>query len=102
MQVKTNLPGLQVYVVQQAERYTPDAIDVASGLNIAAFNLGIAGAAWAGGLVVTHLGLVHTGWIGALVVLVALALTAWSGRLDRARPAAPALSLDFPQPRTTS
>ena len=97
-----NVPGLQVYVVQQAERHTPQAIDVASGLNIAAFNLGIAGAAWAGGLVVTHLGLVHTGWIGALVVLVALALTAWSGRLDRARPAAPALSLDFPQPRTTS
>ncbi|HET7837709.1 MAG TPA: MFS transporter [Variovorax sp.] len=95
-----NVPGLQVYVVQQAERHAPEAVDVASGLNIAAFNLGIAGAAWAGGLVVTHLGLVHTGWIGALVVLVALALTAWSGRLDRARPATP--SLDFRQPRTTS
>jgi len=95
-----NVPGLQVYVVQQAERHAPEAVDVASGLNIAAFNLGIAGAAWAGGLVVTHLGLVHTGWIGALVVLVALTLTAWSGRLDRARPATP--SLDFRQPRTTS
>ncbi len=90
-----NVPGLQVYVVQQAERYTPNAVDVASGLNIAAFNLGIAGAAWAGGLVVTHLGLVHTGWIGALVVLVALALTAWSGRLDRAP------SLLFNNPRTS-
>jgi predicted MFS family arabinose efflux permease len=33
--------------------------------------------------VVTHLGLIHAGWIGALVVLVAWALTAWSGRLDR-------------------
>src|SRR5437868_3591320 len=83
-----NVPGLQVYVVQQAERYTPEAVDVASGLNIAAFNLGIAGAAWAGGLVVTHLGLIHTGWIGALVVMVAFALTVWSGRLDRARPTA--------------
>ncbi|MGT2428348.1 MFS transporter [Cupriavidus basilensis] len=78
-----NVPGLQVYVVKQAERYTPDAVDVASGLNIAAFNLGIAGAAWAGGLIVTHMGLMHTPWIGALVVLVALGLTAWSGRLDR-------------------
>jgi len=57
---------------------------VASGLNIAAFNLGIAGAAWAGGLIVTHLGLMHTPWIGALVVLVALGLTELSGRLDRA------------------
>ncbi|MDM0073209.1 MFS transporter [Variovorax sp. J2P1-59] len=95
-----NVPGLQVYVVQQAERYTPRAVDVASGLNIAAFNLGIAGAAWAGGLVVTHLGLIHTGWIGALVVLAALALTAWSGRLDRARVASP--SIDFNHPRTSS
>ncbi len=77
-----NVPGLQVYVVRQAERYTPDAVDVASGLNIAAFNVGIAFAAWAGGLVVTHLGLMHTPWIGALVVLGALALTYWSGRLD--------------------
>ncbi|WP_455282039.1 MFS transporter [Cupriavidus necator] len=79
-----NVPGLQVYVVKQAERFTPDAVDVASGLNIAAFNLGIAGAAWAGGLIVTHLGLMQTPWLGALVVLVALALTELSGRLDRA------------------
>ena len=78
-----NVPGLQVYVVKQAERFTPQAVDVASGLNIAAFNLGIAGAAWAGGLIVTHLGLMHTPWIGALVVLVSLALTFWSSALDR-------------------
>ncbi|WP_035059805.1 MFS transporter [Andreprevotia chitinilytica] len=78
-----NVPGLQVYVVQQAERFTPQAVDVASGLNIAAFNLGIAGAAWAGGLIVTHLGLMHTPWIGALVVLLSLAITTWSGVLDK-------------------
>ena len=78
-----NVPGLQVYVVKQAERYAPQAVDVASGLNIAAFNLGIAGAAWAGGWIVTHLGLMHTPWIGAVVVLVALALTHYSGVLDR-------------------
>jgi len=78
-----NVAGLQVYVVQQAERYTPRAVDVASGLNIAAFNLGIAGGAWGGGLIVEHLGLIHTGWIGALVVVGAYALTAFSGRLDQ-------------------
>ena len=81
-----NVAGLQVYVVQQAEHYTPRAVDVASGLNIAAFNLGIAGGAWGGGLIVEHLGLVHTGWIGALVVLGAFGLTALSGRLDRLNP----------------
>ena len=81
-----NVAGLQVYVVQQAEHFTPRAVDVASGLNIAAFNLGIAGGAWGGGLIVEHLGLVHTGWIGALVVLGAFGLTALSGRLDRLHP----------------
>lgn len=81
-----NVPGLQVYVVRQAEHHTPQAVDVASGLNIAAFNLGIAGGAWGGGLIVAHMGLIHTAWIGGLVVLLALALTAWSGRLDRLGP----------------
>jgi len=78
-----NVPGLQIYVVRQAERYAPKAVDVASGLNIAAFNLGIAGGAWLGGHIVASMGLIHTAWIGSLVVLVALALTDWSGRLDR-------------------
>ncbi|WP_312256073.1 MFS transporter [Stutzerimonas nitrititolerans] len=78
-----NVPGLQVYVVRQAEHYAPNAVDVASGLNIAAFNLGIAGGAWLGGHIVASMGLIHTAWIGSLVVLDALALTFWSGRLDR-------------------
>jgi len=78
-----NVPGLQVYVVKQAQRFAPQAADVASGLNIAAFNVGIAMGASLGGLVVDHLGLMHTPWLGALVVLAALGLTAWSGRLDR-------------------
>ncbi|AQR70429.1 MFS sugar transporter [Janthinobacterium sp. LM6] len=81
-----NVAGLQVYVVQQAEHFTPRAVDVASGLNIAAFNLGIAGGAWGGGLIVEHLGLAHTGWIGAIVVLGAFGLTALSGRMDRLNP----------------
>jgi DHA1 family inner membrane transport protein len=51
-----NVPGLQVYVVQQAQRFAPQAVDVASGLNIAAFNLGIAGGAWLGGHIVAGWG----------------------------------------------
>jgi DHA1 family inner membrane transport protein len=78
-----NVPGLQVYVVQQAERHAPRAVDVASGLNIAAFNVGIALGAWGGGLIVSHLGLMATPWIGAIVVLGALGLTSLAGRLDR-------------------
>lgn len=78
-----NVAGLQLYVVQQAQRDAPHAVDVASGLNIAAFNLGIAFGAWAGGLIVEAMGIMATPWIGALIVLLALALTTWSGALDR-------------------
>lgn len=77
-----NVPALQVYVVKQAERFAPHSVGVASGMNIAAFNLGVAGGSSAGGQIVSHLGLMHTPWIGALVVLAALALTALSGWLD--------------------
>ncbi|NHZ78293.1 MFS transporter [Massilia sp. CCM 8695] len=78
-----NVPGLQVYVVQRAERDAPQAVDVASGLNIAAFNVGIALGAWGGGLIVTHVGLMATPWIGAMIVLGALGLTTLAGWLDR-------------------
>ncbi len=83
-----NVPGLQVYVVRQAEQVTPDATDVAAGFNISAFNLGVAGGSWAGAQVVAHLGLAHTPWIAALVTLGAFGLTVLSGRLDRRAPAA--------------
>lgn len=78
-----NVPGLQVYVVKLAEKYTPDVVDVASGLNIAAFNVGIALGSWGGGIIVAESGLMNTPWIGAVIVLVALALTRFSGLLDK-------------------
>ena len=79
-----NVPGLQLYVVELAKRHRPAAVDVASALNIAAFNLGIAAGAWIGGLVVASpLGLGATPWVGALLVAGALALTRLSARLDR-------------------
>jgi len=81
-----NVPGLQVYVVRRAEIDAPRAVDVASGLNIAAFNVGIALGAWGGGLIVAHLGLMHTPWIGALIVVGALLLTTLAGRLDARDP----------------
>lgn len=84
-----NVPGLQLYVVQLAKLHRPGAIDVASALNIAAFNLGIALGAWIGGVVVdSPLGLGATPWVGGVMVAGALALTLWSGILDqRAQPA---------------
>ncbi|MEK1870844.1 MAG: MFS transporter [Rhizobium altiplani] len=78
-----NVPGLQIYVVQLVKQVRPAAVDVASALNIAAFNLGIAAGAWIGGLVVeSSLGLGATPWVGAILVGGALVLTLWSGALD--------------------
>lgn len=77
-----NVPGLQVYVVQLAQKYTPNAVDVASGLNIAAFNVGIALGSLIGGVVVEDMSLMDTPWIGALIVALAIILTRISGSLD--------------------
>ena len=77
-----NVPGLQIYVVQLAERYVPSAVNVASAINIAAFNLGIAIGAFVGGIVVDLLGLGSTPWVGAIMVFGAVLLTAISRSLD--------------------
>jgi predicted MFS family arabinose efflux permease len=77
-----NVPGLQVFVVMLAERYAPGARDIASAVNIAAFNAGIAIGAYLGGIVTDHLGLVHTAWVGSIMVLGAVILTAWSRALE--------------------
>lgn len=78
-----NVPGLQVYVVQLAQQHASHAVDTASGLNIAAFNVGIAFGAWAGGLIVENYTLMDTPWIGSIVVVGALVLTYFSGLLDK-------------------
>ncbi|WP_281974325.1 MFS transporter [Halobacillus litoralis] len=78
-----NVSGLQVLVVNLAEKYVPSAVNVASALNIAAFNIGIAIGSFVGGLIVDHLGLIHTPWIGAVMVVGAVFLTAWLRGLER-------------------
>lgn len=78
-----NVPGLQIYVVMLAERFAPGAKDVASAVNIAAFNAGIAIGAYLGGVVTDSMGLIHTTWIGAVMVLGAVLLTGWSMALER-------------------
>lgn len=90
-----NVPGLQVYVVKLAEKFTPNAVDVASGLNIAAFNIGIALGSILGGVIVKQLTLQDTAWIGALISALALVVTRYSGRLDKCD------SLAIKKPRLT-
>ncbi|AZN39025.1 MFS transporter [Paenibacillus albus] len=78
-----NVPGLQTYVVILAERFAPKMKDVASALNIAAFNAGIAIGAYVGGIVAEQVGLVHTAWVGGLMVAAAAVLTRWSGAMEK-------------------
>lgn len=78
-----NVPGLQVYVVMLAERFVPSATDVASAINIAAFNAGIAIGSYLGGVITDSIGLIHTTWIGAFMVLLAALLTGVSRALER-------------------
>jgi len=78
-----NVPGLQLYVVKQAKKHTPNAVDVASGLNIAAFNIGIALGSIIGGSVVEGMTLQDTAWIGAAISALALVATRYSGMLDK-------------------
>ncbi|HWW42493.1 MFS transporter [Pedobacter sp.] len=72
----SNVPGLQLLVVQTAEKRVPGAEDIASAFNIAAFNIGIAIGAYAGGLIVASpLGLGATPVAGALFVAMAIVIT---------------------------
>ncbi len=71
-----NVPALQLYVVKMSEKYLPGTEDVASALNIAAFNVGIAIGAYVGGLIVeSTFGVGATPWVGSILVVVGFVLT---------------------------
>ncbi|GAA3512940.1 DHA1 family inner membrane transport protein [Streptosporangium album] len=74
------VPPLQKRVLDNAAT----APTLASAVNIGAFNLGNALAAWLGGLVITAgLGYTAPNWVGALMAAGALLLALISGLLDR-------------------
>lgn len=72
---------LQMRVLDKAG---PAGRNLASSLNIAAFNLGNAFGAWLGGVTIDHgPGLAAVTWVAALVPLASLALAVISLRLDK-------------------
>ncbi|WP_042421182.1 MFS transporter [Streptacidiphilus anmyonensis] len=74
------VPPLQKRVLDQAH----GAPTLASAVNIGAFNLGNALAAWLGGLVITAgLGYTAPNWVGAGLAAAALVLALWSAALER-------------------
>ncbi|MGW0120464.1 MFS transporter [Streptomyces sp. NPDC003327] len=78
------VPPLQKRVLDQAH----GAPTLASAVNIGAFNLGNALAAWLGGLVISAgFGYTAPNWVGALLAAAALGLALWSAALERRAPA---------------
>lgn len=66
------VPGLQLYIVQRAEKYLPGREDVASSLNIAAFNVGIAAGSFTGSIIINSpLTIRAVPWVGGLFVILA-------------------------------
>ncbi|SIT39535.1 Inner membrane transport protein YdhP [Paraburkholderia piptadeniae] len=77
------VPPLQMRVVEKAKA----APNLASTLNIGAFNVGNAGGAWLGGLAIGHgYGLDALPYVAAIVALVALAVTSIAARMDAPAP----------------
>ncbi|MGW4703050.1 MFS transporter [Streptomyces sp. NPDC004285] len=78
------VPPLQKRVLDQAQ----GAPTLASAVNIGAFNLGNALAAWLGGLVIAAgFGWTAPNWVGAALAGAALLLALWSAALERRGPA---------------
>ncbi|WP_412059133.1 MFS transporter [Bartonella sp. DGB2] len=66
------IPPLQSRMLMLAQRYVPDAIDIASGMNIAAFNTGVAAGSVLGGASARYGGLSILPWISAGISILAL------------------------------
>lgn len=77
-------PALQAGMLATAERYTPKAVDFASGLNISAFNLGISLGSMLGALMVSRQLMASSPWAGVAASLLALLPLAWLARRSRA------------------
>ncbi|MFC7978719.1 MFS transporter [Streptomyces cinereoruber] len=85
------VPPLQKRVLDQAH----GAPTLASAVNIGAFNLGNALAAWLGGTVIAAgFGYTAPNWVGAILAAAALGLALWSAALERR---APAVEADAPE-----
>ncbi|MGO1073108.1 MFS transporter [Lysobacter sp. CA199] len=80
------VPPLQLWVLQKTD---PAGQNLASSLNIGAFNLGNALGAWLGGAVIEHgPGLGAVTWVAALVTLSGLVLAVLAAKLDAPKRAA--------------
>ncbi|MDT7013129.1 MFS transporter [Levilactobacillus namurensis] len=81
-----NVPGLQLYIVQLAETYTPNEVSLASALNISAFNVGIMLGSGLGGQAVAQGQLTNTPWLGIGMLVFGIGVAAGLQRLENRQP----------------
>jgi len=60
-----------------AQRHAPQAMDIASGMNIAAFNSGVVVGSMIGGITIGKWGFQPLSWIGTGIVVLAIASLLW-------------------------
>ncbi|MCC8365923.1 MFS transporter [Xenorhabdus sp. PB61.4] len=63
------VPAMQARVINIAKNYVPEAIPVASGLNIAGFNSGIALGSVVGGVIISHASIIYLALGGVIISL---------------------------------
>lgn len=78
-----NVPGLQLYIVQLAETYTPNEVSLASALNISAFNIGIMLGSGLGGQAVAQGQLVNTPWLGIGMLVLGIGVAVILQRMEQ-------------------
>ncbi len=77
------VPGIQLYVIELSEKYLPGTEDVASVLNISAFNVGIAAGSIGGGILIsTSPGIASITMMSALFSAVAFGVAVMSRKQE--------------------
>jgi len=69
-------PAAQTAVMRVAQSYSPALVEIAGGLNISAFNVGIAAASFAGGQVLGSFDVIRTPWVGIAFALAGFVVIA--------------------------
>jgi len=85
-------PAVQTHSVALASHRGPGAQKAASGLNIAAFNAGIALASWIGSILVENSGVATTPWAALALTVLALASSLGITRTKSVAPSRPSVA----------
>lgn len=80
-----SVPVLQSYILILAKTYRPDAMDIASSLNISAFSFGIVLGSFVGGQAINVWGLRSTALVAAVLLAITIVLMVVENSLEKQR-----------------